>query len=66
MRLMNAFGPDLRHTVVSAMPDQMGAAEAIAATWRSRPRRRAAARPAARRRGVCGRSPGISAISTWC
>ncbi len=31
VRLMNAFGPRLRHTVVSAMPEQMGAAEAIAA-----------------------------------
>lgn len=30
-RLMNAFGPDVRHTVVSAVPDAMGAASAIAA-----------------------------------
>jgi glycosyltransferase involved in cell wall biosynthesis len=27
VRLMNAFGPRLRHTLVSAMPDQMGARE---------------------------------------
>ena len=29
VRLMNAFGSSHRHTVVSAMPDQMGAADAI-------------------------------------
>ena len=31
VRLMNAWGPRFEHTIVSAMPDQMGAAEAIAA-----------------------------------
>lgn len=30
VRLMNAWGQRFRHTVVSAMPDQMGAADAIA------------------------------------
>lgn len=34
VRLMNAFGPRFRHTVVSAMPEQMGAAEAIDASVR--------------------------------
>ena len=29
MRLMNAFGSRFRHTVISAMPEQMGAADAI-------------------------------------
>ena len=28
-RLMNVFGPSVRHTVVSAVPDALGAASAI-------------------------------------
>ena len=65
VRLMNAFGDAAEHTILTAMPDRLGARDAIATGMRSISRRRAAAhRPADAARLGGSRAP--CAASIWC
>ena len=60
VQLMNAFGDRARHTIVSGMPDQLGARDGIAPGIRTKSRR-------TRRRSLADpRSARYEAIATTC